>query len=159
MAVYYFGEKERYLWLFLSAYLSCAIGVLTKGMPSFAFTAISLLVYFVDKGRFRELLSARHFLGIGLLALLLGGYTWKYSAYHNPLFLIETLFGESSERTIGHSVGEFVAHLFVFPFDFLKDLLPGALLGVFLLRPDVRGLLLERHPFIRFCTLMLIAIS
>lgn len=156
-AVYYFGEKERYLWLFLSAYLSCAIGVLTKGMPSFAFTAISLLVYFVDKGRFRELLSARHFLGIGLLALLLGGYTWKYSAYHNPLFLIETLFGESSERTIGHSVGEFVAHLFVFPFDFLKDLLPGALLGVFLLRPDVRGLLLERHPFIRFCTLMLLA--
>ena len=157
LAVYYFGEKERYLWLFLSAYLSCAIGVLTKGMPSFAFTAISLLVYFVDKGRFRVLLSGKHFVGIGLLGLVLGGYVWQYRAYNDPLFLIGTLFGESSERSIGHSFGGFVAHLLAFPFDFLKDLLPLALLGVFLLRSDVRSLLLERHPFIRFCALMLLS--
>lgn len=158
LAIYYFGEQERYWALFLTVYLSCAIGVLTKGMPSFAFTAISLLVYFVDKKRFMKLLSLQHIIGIALLAVLLGGYAWKYSQYNNPIYLLETLVGESSERTLaGYTFGEFLIHLATFPLDLLKDLLPGILLGIFLLRRDWRTLLLDRHPFIRFCTLMLAA--
>ncbi|MBK6949318.1 MAG: hypothetical protein IPH16_15760 [Haliscomenobacter sp.] len=131
--------------------------MMAKGLPSLAFTALSLLAYFVDTRRFRVLFSLPHIAGILFLAALLGGYAWKYAQYNNPLFLLETLVGESSDRTVAsNSARDFFRQLVVFPLDVFKDLLPGGLLAVFLFRRDARDLLFQRHPFIRFCALMLL---
>ncbi len=157
LAMYYFGEQKRYIPLFFLVYLSCALGVMAKGLPSLAFTALSLLAYFIDKKQFKVLFSPAHIGGILLLAGLLGAYAWKYAQYNNPMFLLETLVGESSDRTMAsNSARAFFRQLIVFPLDVFKDLLPGGLLAVFLFRRDAGDFLFRRHPFIRFCALMLL---
>lgn len=157
LAIYHFGERKQYGLLFFLVYLSCALGVLAKGLPSLAFTALSLLAYFIDKKRFKTLFSPAHIGGILLLSGLLGAYAWKYAQYNNPLFLLETLVGESSDRTVAsNSARDFFRQLVVFPLDVFKDLLPGGLLAIFLFRRDARDFLFQRHPFIRFCMLMLL---
>lgn len=158
LVIFYFGQRNQHWLVFLFSYLFCAIGVLTKGLPSFAFTAISLLVYYTDRRQFHQLLRLPHFAGIGLLSIILAGYAWKYSRYNNPVFLLETLVGESSERTLaGHSPTEFIIHLLQFPLEWVLDLLPGGLLLVLWLRRDWKALLFERNPLIRFSAMMLLA--
>ncbi|MBK8877265.1 MAG: glycosyltransferase family 39 protein [Haliscomenobacter sp.] len=85
LAMYHFGERKQYGLMFFLVYLSCALGVMAKGLPSLAFTALSLLAYFVDTRRFRVLFSLPHIAGILFLAALLGGYAWKYAQYNKPL--------------------------------------------------------------------------
>jgi len=158
LLIWYFGEREAYLLLFLSTYLLCAIGVLTKGLPSLAFTAISLLVYFADKRRMGVLFSFSHAMGILLLSGILGGYLWKYGQYHAIENLLYAVFEESGRRTAAAMpLVALPGHLALFPLNVLMDMLPGSLMVFLLLRRDVRNLLLQRHPFIRFCTLMLLA--
>lgn len=158
LVIWRLGEREAYLQMFLATYLLCALGVLTKGLPSLAFTAISLLVYFGDKRRIGILFSFSHVSGILLLAVILGGYLWKYAQYHPAENLLYTLAGESGRRTAaGGSLLALPGHLVFYPLNIVTDMLPGSLAGLLLLRRDIRNTLLGRHPFIRFCTLMLLA--
>ena len=144
--------------MFLTTYLLCALGVLTKGLPSLAFTAVSLLVYFGDKRRIGTLFSFSHASGILLLGAVLGGYLWKYAQYHPAENLLYTLAGESGRRTaVGGALLAVPGHLVLYPLNVLADMLPGSLAGLLFLRRDIRHVLLGRHPFIRFCTLMLLA--
>jgi len=158
LSTWYFGRQQAYLALFLSAYCFCALGLLTKGLPSLVFTAITLLVYFIDQRRVGKLFSLAHVLGVLLLGILVGGYIFKYSQYHSPEYLLRNLVGESVRRTPASApLLALPGHFILFPLNILMDMLPGSLTGLLLLRRDVREVLLERHPFIRFCTLMLLA--
>lgn len=158
LSTWYFGRQQAYLPLFLSAYSFCALGLLTKGLPSLAFTATTLLVYFADQRRVAKLFSLAHILGILLLGVLAGAYIYKYSQYHSPEYLLHNLIGESVRRTPASTpLLALPRHFVLFPLNILMDMLPGILAGLLLLRRDMREVLLERHPFIRFCTLMLLA--
>lgn len=158
LVIWRMGEREAYLRMFLVTYLLCALGVLMKGLPSLAFTGISLLVYFGDKRRIGILLSFAHAAGILLLGAILGGFFWKYAQHHPVENLLYTLAGESGRRTAaGGSLLELPGHLVFYPLNVLADMLPGSLVVLLLLRRDIRNALLGRHPFIRFCTLMLLA--
>lgn len=157
LAIYHFGEQERYWPLFLLVYLSCALGVLTKGLPSFVFTAMSLLVYFVDKKRFRVLFYPAHFAGIALLALMLFVYYYQYAQYHELSQVWMRMLTESSDRTAAsNTVGDFVQHLLLFPLNWIGDMAPASILLLFLWRKDWKDLLFKRNHFVRFCTLMLL---
>ena len=68
-----FFEKKNYRSLFIFSYLLVSIGVLTKGIPSIAFQAITLLAFFIYHKRFKELFSFWHFIGFGLFILIVGG--------------------------------------------------------------------------------------
>jgi 4-amino-4-deoxy-L-arabinose transferase-like glycosyltransferase len=158
LSTWHFGRQQAYFALFLSAYTFCALGLLTKGLPSLPFTAITLLVYFADQRRIAKLFSLAHILGILLLGVLAGAYIFEYSRHHSPEYLLRNLVGESLRRTPAHTpLLSLPRHIIFFPLNILADMLPGALAGLLLLRRDVRNVLLERHPFIRFCTLMLLA--
>lgn len=158
LVIWQLGEREAYLQMFAATYLLCAIGVLTKGLPSLAFTAISLLVYFGDKRRIGVLFSLSHISGIFVLVGILGLYLWKYAQYHPVQNLLYTLAGESERRTVaGASWLALPGHLVLYPLNVLYDMLPGSLAGLLLLRRDIRSTLLERHPFIRFGVLILLA--
>ena len=156
LAIYHFGEKERYWPLFLLVYLSCGLGVLTKGLPSFVFTAVSLLVYFVDKKRFKVLFYPAHFAGIAFLGLMLFAYYSQYAQYHDLSRVWMRMLSESGDRTVvSNSLGDFAKHLLLFPLNWIGDMAPASLLLVFLLRKDWRALMLKQNSFTRFCTLML----
>lgn len=158
LVIWRLGEQEAYLQMFLATYLLCGLGVLTKGLPSLAFTGISLLVYFGDKKRIGMLFSFAHAAGILLLMAILGGFFLKYAQNHPIENLLFTLAGESGRRTaVGGSLFELPRHLLLYPLNLLVDMFPGSLVGLLLLRRDIRSVLLGRHPFIRFCTLMLLA--
>jgi 4-amino-4-deoxy-L-arabinose transferase-like glycosyltransferase len=156
-AVYHFGEKKAYWPLFLGMYLSCALGVLTKGLPPFVFTATTLLVYFVDRKQFKLLFHPAHFAGIALLFGILGAYYYQYSRYHELEAALMRMVTESSNRTPqAFSLLAFFQNLLAFPLEFLGDIAPASLLGLFLLRKDARQLLLRQHSFVRFCVLALL---
>ena len=157
LAIYHFGEKERYWPLFLLVYLSCALGVLTKGLPSFVFTAVSLLVYFIDKKRFKVLFYPAHFAGIALLCILLFAYYSQYAQYHDLSRVWTRMLTESGDRTVvSNSLGDFVSHLVLFPLNWVGDMAPASFLLLFLWRKDWKTVLFKQNSFVRFCTLMLL---
>lgn len=157
LTIYHFGEKERYWPLFLLVYLSCALGVMTKGLPSFVFTTVSLLVYFVDKKRFKVLFYPAHFAGIALLGLILFAYYYQYAQYHELSQVWMRMLTESGDRTaVNNSLGDFISHLFLYPLNWIGDMAPASFLLLFLWRKDWRVLLFKKNSLVRFCALMLL---
>ncbi len=69
--IFHFYQQKKIHWLYLSSYLLTAAGVLTKGIPSLFFQAITLLVIFLLNRDFKRLFSIWHFAGIIVLAIIL----------------------------------------------------------------------------------------
>lgn len=126
--VYHAGQQKKYLSLFLVVYGLTALGFLTKGLSSLPFTAITLLVFFIQQGQFKELLRWRHFVGIAFFLLLIGSYFWKYHQYENAWGWWQILFEESSNKVASGGFGKWLNHLAVFPLDTFKNILPAAFL-------------------------------
>ncbi|MBW6460810.1 MAG: glycosyltransferase family 39 protein, partial [Bacteroidales bacterium] len=78
MLSWHFFQKRKFFLLFMVAYAITAISYLLKGMPSLYFTAASLLVLFIQGKKFKMLFNWRHFAGIFLLILIVGGYYLLY---------------------------------------------------------------------------------
>lgn len=156
-AIYYWYQKDRLWPLFLTVYLLTAIAFLSKSLPALVFTAISLLVFFIWKKQFRKLFHPAHFTGIGLLALLVGGYFYLYAQRHPHWWsLLRVMWSQSSERTVaGSATLEFIQHLVVFPFEVLKELAPALFLFPFLIRKKL-WVWLKANDFLFFCTLLLL---
>lgn len=130
LVIFHAFEKGDLWKMFLLSYLLCGLGFLTKGLPSLAFQALTILGLFVYKGRFWKLFHPAHFAGIALLALMIGGFFWKYSQYNDPLPYIVRLISESTRRTaVGEqSLWASIQHLFNFPLMMLKLLSPWVIL-------------------------------
>lgn len=123
--LYHYGEKGKYWQLFLIVYGLSAMGILTKGLSSIPFLGISLLVYFLYTRNFKKLFSFAHLGGIALFVLIVGGYFYMYSLYEDPSGWWRTLVGESAGRA---GSGGLLKHLFDFPLENLKNILPATLL-------------------------------
>lgn len=157
LGIFHFYQTERFYLLFVVAYSLTAIGVLTKGAPSVVFTGISLVVFLLAQKRWRLLFSLPHILGGLLFLAIVGGYLWIYSQRADLWPFLQTQFGESSERTVAEQgFWPLVKHLFIFPLDTLKNLLPASLFLLFLVRRDAWRLI-GSNPFIYFSGLMFLA--
>ena len=116
LSIFHFFQLQRYFSMFAVSYGLSGIGLLTKGLPSLPFLAISIVVFLIYKRRLSLLLSPAHFLGLLLFGLVTGGYFYMYSRYLSPLPFFETLWSESSDRTVLSSVKpSLIRHLLVFP--------------------------------------------
>ncbi len=126
LTIFYSFERKHYWALFLLSYLLCGIGFLTKGLPSLAFQALTLVALFTYKKQFWKLVSLQHVAGIVLLFGVIGGFFWQYSQFNDPVPYLLRLLTESTRRTaVGeNSWWETVAHLFTFPAMPAKLLLP-----------------------------------
>ncbi len=154
--IFHFHQKGQYLTLFLLAYLLTAIGTLTKGLPSIAFTGLTLLAWFWSEKQLKRLFSWQHLAGMLLFGLLMSAYLWAYQQYNPLSAYLQELLAESGGRTaLGNTVLDFFEHLFVFPLDTLKDLLPGSLLIFFLFRKGWRAKLLE-NEWVRFALIVFV---
>lgn len=154
-AIYYYGEKKENWKLFLIVYVLTAIGFLTKGLTSLPFTAITLLVYFIHKKRFKELISFPHAAGITVFAVLVGGYFYMYSQYQDVSGWWSTLLSESTEKATSGGVSKFFSHLFSFPLDTIKNILPAGLLLPVFFRKGVMTKL-KSNPMVWYCTLVFV---
>ncbi len=148
MTIYHqFGQRNFYR-LFLISYFLSAIAFLLKGLPALAFQAFTLLGIFIYKKEFKRLFHLPHFAGIGLFALILGGYYYLYNRIHKLSTVFSTILEESAKRTaIEYGIGDTILHLFTFPFEIIYHFLPWTLFIVFLWNKEVRELL-RKHDFL-----------
>ncbi len=132
LSIFYFGKKQKKLDLFLISYTLCAIGLLTKGLPSLAFQFFGLLAWALSARNFRILFHWTHLLGISILIILISLYFFIYSMYEDPWPFIHNLFLESSEKTAqGKNLLQILKALAMFPAILFKTLLPGIIFIVF----------------------------
>ena len=148
--IFIFGEKKKYLALFLGSYFIAAIGFLIKGLPALAHHGIALLVYFIFTRRFRLLFSWYHFVGIALLIITCALFYIPFSQHNHIGFaaIADKLFNESAKRYGFNGVGHVLNVLIDFPLDFIKHFLPWT---IFLLVMFRRGNL-QRVTGNRFVT-------
>lgn len=155
IAIYEGYKRERWYLLFVVAYLLAAIGVLTK-LISVVFLGGALLAWFTTERRFLKLFHPAHFVGLGVLVLVVGGYFYAYDARHPIEQFLEGFLNNNTERTaLVKSALDTVLYALSFPFEQLYHLLPWSLFVVFLFK---KGSLRNvwKQPFLRFCIVVLL---
>ena len=156
MAVIYFDEKKKYWVLFFLTYFITFLGFMMKGLPSFLFQGITLLVFYTYKKEFRRLFSLAHIAGFLFLCVLLAGYFWVYSRHNSLDGYLATLWDQSIQRTVVEkSLWNSITFFLRFPFETLLHMAPWGLLVVFCIR---KGYLKEvmANPFLKFNLLVLL---
>jgi 4-amino-4-deoxy-L-arabinose transferase-like glycosyltransferase len=158
MLSYIFFKKEKFLLLFVVAYLITSVTWMMKGLPSLVFLAITLLALFIQQRRFRMLFNWRHFVGMAIFLVLVGSYYLVYFSMNDisPKELFMTLLGQTTRRTVVR-FGWLVTlqHLFIFPFDMLYHFLPWTLLTLVLfVKGGIRKIWAQ--PFLRYNILLLV---
>ena len=157
LVLFLFYEKGNFLLLFSGFYFLCALGFLTKGLPTVAFAGISLLVFFIYYREFRRLFSWQHLTGIIVFSGIIAGYFYLYSKHNNVKDYLNELFLQASGRTTGATKDRgFIEHFLVFPFETFKNLLPGAILIVYMFHKKFRETIRE-NKFIETCMLLFTA--
>lgn len=157
MVIYHQVERERWLRLFVLSYLLAAIGFLMKGLPSVVFQGATLLVWLAWQRKFWKLFTWQHLVGGGVFLLIVGGYYTIYHQYNSLENVFETLFTETTKRTVAnHTVWRVVGHFFTFPFEVIYHFLPWTLLVLYFFRRGIRQQL-TAAPFVMFSLLCFVA--
>ena len=155
LSIFHFSTKEKYTTMFVVSYLLCAAGVLTKGLPSFAFQAITLLTWCIAIKKFRLLFSWRHFLGIAVLFAILGSYFYTYNISNNAGDYLANLFDQASQKSVTQEgISGTLNAFFTNPLKLLHIALPWSLGLFFLAKKEVRNKLWN-NPFLKFCVLFI----
>ncbi len=157
MCIFVFYERRQYGWMFLLSYLLAAIGTLTKGPPSVAFQALTILVWLVWQREWRLLFGWRH-IASGLLFLgIVVGYFWWYDQHDDGVGFAVRLFKEASQRTgLETSIWDTLQGVVSFPLLLAKLIFPWSLLVVFWWKNDFWKKVME-VPLLRFSLLFLLA--
>lgn len=155
--IYELEKKKKYTLLFVSTYIIIAICFLMKGMQALAFQGMTLLGWFIYKRQFKQLFRLPHFAGIGVFVLIIGLYLWVYNQYHPVSVFLDTLWTESSRRTVGGRPWyEDVTHIILFPIkNVFADIFPW---GTFLLLIGFRKVRKQvfKHEINRFALLIVL---
>ena len=158
MWIFIFGEKRKWLWLFLGSYFITAIGFLIKGLPSIAHQGIALLVYFIYARKFKLLFSWQHIAGVLLFIIVCALFYIPFSVHNHIGFeaIIDKLFTESSKRYGFHDVGHLISVFFDFPLDFIKHFMPWTIFLVVLFGKGTLNKIRENR-FVAFNALLFVA--
>lgn len=130
---FHFAQQQKWWQAFLISYVLCFIGLLTKGIPSLAFQALTILAYLLIEGRWKKLFSLAHITGILLLSGLTAYYLYEYSLQEDLGAYLTNQFKESSQRTANEfPLSKIALQLINFPLQILQLIMPWGLL-VFLI--------------------------
>lgn len=157
IAMYHFWKLDRPYLMFIAVYGLGAIGLLTKGLPSIPFIAMTVGSFFLWKRNWRQVFGLPHLAGMVLFAGIVGGYLYIYTQYNTLDNYWDGVWGEASGRTmIRQSWTRLVRHIFEFPLATLLDLAPAGLFALFALR---RGALkrLFKEELMAFCGIAWVA--
>ena len=126
-----------------------ALGTLTKGPPSIAFQALTLLPWILFHKKWKLLFSIQHIIGILVFILIVGGYFYWYSAYGDSLGYMTRLFKEAAQRTgMEQSFGDVLLGTVEFPVLLIKLLAPWSLFVVFMFRKDLLSVI-RKTPILK----------
>jgi 4-amino-4-deoxy-L-arabinose transferase-like glycosyltransferase len=154
--VFHYHQKGEYFKLFLFSYLLTSIGFLTKGLPSVVFQGITLLTFFIYQKEFKKLFSWQHIVSFLIFASIVGGYLYAYSQYNDLETYFNTLWSESSKRTVAEKEWyESILHIFTYPFKFMYWLLPSSFMLIFMFRKDVFKIIFS-NSILKFAFLIFI---
>ncbi len=132
MVIFIYWEKKQFLKMFLLSYLLTAIGFLTKGLPSLAFQAITLLAWAIYNRRFWILLGWKHLSGIVFFTAVCIAYFYPYSLQEDVVTFLVRQFKEASQRTgLETELSDTLIQLISFPLQSVRLLIPWSLLAVF----------------------------
>ncbi len=131
-ALFHFHQKSDYWKLFLISYLLVGIGFLTKGLPSLAFQALTLIGMAIYHRDFKLIISWQHISGIILLIAILSGYFGLYAQQDDAIGFLVRQFKEAAQRTgLETEASDTLVQTITFPLQIIKLLLPWSLLVVF----------------------------
>ncbi|MDZ7847762.1 MAG: hypothetical protein U5L96_13900 [Owenweeksia sp.] len=116
-------------------YFLLTLGFLTKGIPSLAFQALTLLAMVFYERKWRWLISLPHLAGIALMLALGGTYFYLYGLQDDVMGFLVRQFKEASQRTgLETNAMDTLWQSLSFPLLMAKLLLPWSLLAVFFLK-------------------------
>lgn len=154
MCIFHFFRKKKYLPLFIFSYLLTAVGFLTKGLPSLAFQAITLISVLGYHRNLKKIFSWSHLAGLFLFMLFSGGYFLIYNQYDDATGFLINLVKESSKKSFNEAgFLSILAHIAEFPVNLAKILFPWSLLLLFL--PGKKNLF-KNNELYRFSILFFI---
>lgn len=158
ISLYYFHQKKQWVWMMVWSYFFCAVGALTKGLPSPAFQAFTLLAMGIWYQRWVYVISWQHAIGIILFFGLTGGYFYLYEMEgQNAIAFILRQFDEATKGTeLHYGWQNTVIQTLTFPFQFVRLLFPWGLLAVFFFIPNIRQKI-KAHPFLSFSVLFILS--
>ena len=151
----YFGERKKWLQLFILSYMFCAAGFLTKGFSSPLFQVLTLISFAVYQRSFDLFFSWQHLVGIVVFAACVGGDLYWYSFYSSPQQLIVNLLNEAFKKTaIGENSEKLWPKVVVYPISFFKLLMPWGLLILLLFKKH--SFRIFDNPLTRFSILFIV---
>ncbi len=153
---FWFYERQQYLLMFVMSYIFVALGTLTKGPPSIAFQAFTVVPWLLWHRRWGLLFGWQHILGGMLFLSLTVGYFYQYNQFDDGLGFAVRLFKEASQRTgFEHNWLDTLIGFISFPFFWLKLLFPFFLWIAFWWRKDFWSHL-QMHSWLKFCFIFLL---
>jgi 4-amino-4-deoxy-L-arabinose transferase-like glycosyltransferase len=155
MLLFYFNQQQKWLQLFLWSYVFCAVGFLTKGFPSLVFQGFTIIALCVFNRSIKVIFSWQHFVGLFVFCGIVSAYLFALSFYTSPRWLLINLLNESLLKSaVGEKSERLWRKVFIYPFSFLKLLLPWSLLLLFLLKKH--SYKLAGHPLVKFSFLFIV---
>lgn len=144
IVIFSFFHRKKYLMMFLLSYALTFIGLITKGIPSLAFQALTILVLFSYYKKWKLLFGWQHILGILLFATLTGIFIYLYSLHGNVQAFIMKQLAESSDKSFNEgSLSSIITSFFKFPIQIMNIALPWTAILPLLLLRKVRSKLRE----------------
>ena len=161
MLIYHLGQQKRWFALFAWSYVLVVAGYLMKGLPSIVYQGFALLVYFGITKQWKILFHRAHFVGIGIMAGLLGLYYAIYFSKVNlpPATLFTRIVTESTMRTYREDTNwwqDFALHFTTYPLVFGYHYAPWTILLLLVIRKKWLSFLRANH-FIWFCAILFFA--
>lgn len=155
--IYKYMHKDQLLKLFLISYLITSIGFLTKGIPSLAFQAFSLLAYFTISKKFWKLFSWQHIAGVVLLVVVVGGYLLMYNERADAIGFLVRQFKETSQRSANEfSLLAILITILNFPVLLFAKMMPWTLLFPLYFYKPVRQFVWN-NPILKFIVVIFFA--
>ena len=137
MAIFYFFDQKKFLMMFLVSYCFAALGTLTKGPPSIAFQGLTLVPWLLFHKQWKLLFHWKHFAGIFLFLIIVGGYFYAYSFHGDAVGYMLRLIHEASGKTgLEANIWDTIQSFFTFPLFIAKVLSPWIIFAIFFVRKD-----------------------
>ncbi len=153
MVLYHEYIAQRFVRMFGFGYLLAAIAFLLKGLPTIVFMGATLFGLFVWKKDFKRFFDWRHFMGLGVFALIVGGYYFVYTQYNSLDDLFPQMVKQSTRRTmVEYGWWPTIRHLFTFPFEQIYHFLPWSILVIHLFQKEAFKKIFA-HDFLAFCAI------
>jgi 4-amino-4-deoxy-L-arabinose transferase-like glycosyltransferase len=155
ISMFWFYEQKKWWPLFLLSWLFCAIGFLTKGLPSIMFQGLTLVALCVHARSIKLLFKPQQFAGIALFVLCAGSYFYAYSNYGDPSVMLTNIVNESLKKSaVGEESAGRLYKIISYPGLLFKLLAPWCLILLVLLKP--KRFTFFDSPLVRFSFLFIV---